>query len=480
MGELRAQFETCVGRLGNRDLIRRLSFGGYVLLQAELLDAYASAMVNAAKNEADGLGSIAEEDALAGRFFVPEEAKVKDKGQEQLLVHATVEELIQHDVALRETGENGRYLVFPSQFSRDYEDGPDPKGKAVGIGFDGAVQSVYATLAVRLGHSGLFETGRTEMWRNAAVYAARAGGKCGIYMREFAESRGQVTVFYDEASDETRFYFEEYVLSHVKRWAMEGSVVVTRWFVCPQCGNTVPEGYVKMLRGRGEQWFDCPCGGRVWIAEPRERLAKRYASKVESMDRAADRQRDFEAFVVSAKGETKTSSFVEWAGGKHVVLAIVFTDVVGSTKLGQELGDERFGEMRKAHFEQGRKLLGKYGGREIKMIGDSFMAAFKSAEEALDFAMGLKREPGDGQIRIRAGIHIGPLQVEGEDAFGGTVNFAARVVDAVKEEEIWVSQRVKEDIEQVGAGQHAGLQWEERGGIEMKGFKGRFTLWAMV
>ena len=122
VANLRSQFDTCIGRLEARDLIRRLTFGGYVLLQPELLDAYASAMVNTAKEEPDGLGSIAEEIALAGRFFVPTDQKVADPLQEQLLLHATVEELVIHDLALRESADDGRYLVFPSQFNRDYED----------------------------------------------------------------------------------------------------------------------------------------------------------------------------------------------------------------------------------------------------------------------------------------------------------------------------------------------------------------------
>src|SRR5262249_9534730 len=74
--DLRADFDVCIGRLENRDLIRRLSFGDYVLLQPELLDAYASALVIAAKNEPDGLGSIDEETALAGQFYVPEEERI--------------------------------------------------------------------------------------------------------------------------------------------------------------------------------------------------------------------------------------------------------------------------------------------------------------------------------------------------------------------------------------------------------------------
>ena len=65
IADLGAQFDTCIGRLETRDLIRRLSFGDYVLLQPELLDAYASAMVNTAKEEPDGLGSLPEEIALA-------------------------------------------------------------------------------------------------------------------------------------------------------------------------------------------------------------------------------------------------------------------------------------------------------------------------------------------------------------------------------------------------------------------------------
>ena len=57
-------------------------------------------MVNTAKEEPDGLGSMAEETALAGKFFVPKEQKVTDPGQEQLLLHATVEELVRRHASL--------------------------------------------------------------------------------------------------------------------------------------------------------------------------------------------------------------------------------------------------------------------------------------------------------------------------------------------------------------------------------------------
>ena len=63
------------------------------------------------------------------------------------------------------------------------------------------------------------------------------------------------------------------------------------------------------------------------------------------MERTADRQRDFNAFVPSAKGETGAGSFHQWAGGGRVTLAIVFTDVVGSTALGEEIREEAMNEV---------------------------------------------------------------------------------------------------------------------------------------
>ena len=221
---------------------------------------------------------------------------------------------------------------------------------------------------------------------------------------------------------------------------------------------------------------------RLWdaetgVSELRERT--HFRSKVEAMDRSADRQRDFDAFVMSAKGETSTQKFHEWAGGEQVTLAIVFTDVVGSTALGEEIRDEAMNAIRRAHFVQSRKLISQFQGREIKTIGDSFMAAFKNVSAALDYALNLQGDTGHPHLQIRAGIHIGPMHVEEADVFGGTVNFAARVIGAIQGAEIWLSDRAKEDIGRLGAKKHEHLKWQMHEGIAMKGFPGTFTLWSM-
>ncbi len=294
------------------------------------------------------------------------------------------------------------------------------------------------------------------MWRNTAVFTAKASGRCGLFLHEFAEWRGRLILFFpgEHSSAETRFHFEEFVMAHARRRALDGTVELVRFFVCPDCGDPVPDSYVKRLREKGKMEFNCPCGGTVSLAEPKERI--HFRSKVEAMEQSADRQRDFDAFVMSAKGETSTKSFQNWAGGEQV--AIVFTDVVGSTALDEAIRDEAMNEVRRAHFAQSRRLIGQFQGREIKTIGDSFMAAFKCAGAALDYALALQGQTGHPQVRIRAGIHIGPMRVEAGDVFGSTVNFAARVVGAVKDAEVWLSERAKEDTDLLGGSEAQGAE----------------------
>lgn len=173
-------------------------------------------------------------------------------------------------------------------------------------------------------------------------------------------------------------------------------------------------------------------------------------------------------------------SLVQWAGGSNVTLAIVLTDVVGSTALGQDLGDEEMGRILGAHFEQGRRFIEEHNGREIKTTGDGLMVAFRNAGDALDFARALHGAPGHVKIRIRAGIHIGPVGLESDDARGGTVSFAARVVKKIDGAEIWLSDQAKRNIDQRGARHHKGLEWKAREGVKMKGFEGESKLWVLA
>jgi WD40 repeat protein len=198
---LRQVFDTCVGRVESRGLVRRLGFGNLILLQPEMLDAYASALINAAKDEPDGQGCIAEDRAREGDFRMASDERIKDREQEKLLCIATVQDLLRHDIALREQTGAGAQLVFPSQFTRDWPDAPNPCDQALVFRFAGPVLTAYATLAVRLAHSGLFA--RREMWRNAATYEATVGGVCGLFLRELGDGEGELSLFFDRPASRT-------------------------------------------------------------------------------------------------------------------------------------------------------------------------------------------------------------------------------------------------------------------------------------
>ena len=306
--DLRASFETCIGRVESRGLIRRLHFGGLVLLQPELLDAYASAMVQAAKDEPDGLGFIREEDALEGRFRLPEQERVADRGQEKLLLIATVEELLRHEIALKATTDREVDLVFPSQFTRERPDAPDIPGKQAVFTFEGPLYSIYATLAVRLSHSTLF--GRQAMWQNAASYASSAGGTCGIHLRELEEGRGELALFFDEqAGAAARRQFETYVAEHLQLRALPGTVTRRQIRACPDCDFVLPEDLIQRRLKLGATTIRCPACEEAIIPRPgstsgRSGRARAGSKSCRNRSSRSSRPRSSSALKDGARGRT--------------------------------------------------------------------------------------------------------------------------------------------------------------------------------
>ncbi len=304
---LRASFETCIGRVESRGLIRRLHFGDLVLLQPEMLDAYASGMVQAAREEPDGLGFIAEEQALAGRFRLAESERVADTGQEKLLLIATVEELLRHEIALKEITDRGVNLVFPSQFTRERPDAPDIPGKEVTFAFEGPLHNIYATLAVRLSHSMLFR--RQAMWQDAASYAATVDGICGIHLRELEEGRGELVLFYDgQASRPVRSQFETYVADHLRLRAIPGTLIRRAIQACLACGYVLPEELVRRRLARGAVMTRCPACEETEISLLEEPVAV-AAAAVAEMNRSADERRDQGAAALRLKGKVETGDY---------------------------------------------------------------------------------------------------------------------------------------------------------------------------
>ncbi|HTU07856.1 MAG TPA: TIR domain-containing protein [Trebonia sp.] len=305
---LRAGFETCIGRVESRDLIRRLHFGGLVLLQPELLDSYASALVQAAKNEPDGLGFIREADALDGNFRLAAEDRLAEPAQEKLLLIATVEELLRHEIALKEATDEGVDLIFPSQFTRERPDAPDIPGRQVTFAFDGPLHSVYASLAVRLAHSSLFR--RQTMWQNAASYTAAGGGTCGMHLLELEEGRGELTLFFDEeAGPVVRGQFETYVAEHLQQRALPGTIVRRAIRSCPVCGYVLPDDLVQGRLKRGKYTVPCPMCDDSVISLRDDQPSATAEAAVSEMNRSADERRDRNVAETQLKGKVETGDY---------------------------------------------------------------------------------------------------------------------------------------------------------------------------
>lgn len=168
-----------------------------------------------------------------------------------------------------------------------------------------------------------------------------------------------------------------------------------------------------------------------------------------------------------------------WAGSPKCTLALIFTDIVGSTSLCNNIGNEAFIKACQAHFMQARQLLKKYNGYEIKTIGDAVMAAFRTVPEVLDFGMELRKHPGDKRISIRAGIHVGPVTITQNDAYGTAVNYAARIGSIAQGAEIWISDEAKRHVDQEGLSRHTNLKWLSHSDCELKGFHETKTLWSI-
>jgi WD40 repeat protein len=303
---LTSVFEGCIARLESAGFVKRLKFGDYVLLQPELLDAYAGAIVDAAREEPDGLGSILETKVVDLDFTVPSAEQVLEGRQERLLVLATLEELLQHELVLREPTEDGVQLVFPSAYRRDLPASETPRGDGVVFRFEGPIQNIYATLIVRLTRSDRFT--RKATWQSAARFAADAG-ECTVLLKFDGEGKAELWIGYDRVPDLLRKQFERFVHAHLDRRAMPGSVTRERQYSCPRDGTAFTSQQIQQVIRRGRPNILCPvCESRVPLRDDYE-LANGTDQSTAAMDASADAGRELAAASAVLRGKEEVAEF---------------------------------------------------------------------------------------------------------------------------------------------------------------------------
>ena len=152
-------------------------------------------------------------------------------------------------------------------------------------------------------------------------------------------------------------------------------------------------------------------------------------------------------------------------------LAILFTDVVGSTELSHQQSPEEGDEVRRRHYAILRRAVLEADGKEVKNLGDGLMVVFGSASAALGCAVAMQqgvdldnREPLHPVVGLRVGLSCGEVNPDDNDYFGDPVIEAARLCALCEGGQILAAE-----IVQRTAGRRSRHQYRDLGAVPLKG-----------
>jgi class 3 adenylate cyclase len=145
-------------------------------------------------------------------------------------------------------------------------------------------------------------------------------------------------------------------------------------------------------------------------------------------------------------------------------VTLLFTDIEGSTRLLERLGQERYRESLELHRRLLREAFERYGGYEVDSEGDAFFVAFSRAEDAVAAAAGAQLALGEAEwperlrVRVRIGVHTGEPLPAPPKYVGLDVHKAARVMAAAHGGQVVVTRSTREllddQTELVDLGEH--------------------------
>jgi class 3 adenylate cyclase len=157
----------------------------------------------------------------------------------------------------------------------------------------------------------------------------------------------------------------------------------------------------------------------------------------------------------------------------RVLATVMFTDVAASTERAAALGDHRWKELLDAHDAAVRHQLEAFRGREVKTMGDGFLATFDGPARAIRCAEAIRATAAELGLDVRIGLHTGEVEVRGDDIGGLAVHIGQRVSALAEPSEILVSSTVKDLV----AG--SGIEFDPRGEHELKGVPDSWRLFAV-
>ena len=156
------------------------------------------------------------------------------------------------------------------------------------------------------------------------------------------------------------------------------------------------------------------------------------------------------------------------------VMTLLFVDLVGSTERAYSLGDHAWRELLERFRSTVRHSLKRHGGREIDTAGDGFFVTFEAPGRAVRCAQEIVESVRRLGLEVRAGVHIGEVEVDGKHVVGAAVHVASRVMSAAGAGEVFVSRALRDVL----AGSEIDLT--DRGIRQLKGVPDGVQLYAAL
>jgi class 3 adenylate cyclase len=153
---------------------------------------------------------------------------------------------------------------------------------------------------------------------------------------------------------------------------------------------------------------------------------------------------------------------------------VLFTDIVASTDQAYAVGDSRWRGLLDRHDSVCARHVEAQGGRIVRFTGDGMLAVFDRPSRAVLSALDLSDALATTGTIIRAGVHVGEIEIRGDDIAGISVHIAQRIQDAAPPREVFVSRTVVDLT--AGAGVHSA----DRGVRRPKGVPGEWPLFAVT
>lgn len=228
-------------------------------------------------------------------------------------------------------------------------------------------------------------------------------------------------------------------------------------------------GIYMFTTSGGVPWPFFPAGG--WgiglgmhahgAREHQRRQAQRALRRRAGLERA-------EPPAVEATGSSKQLPPPPVAVAPRRFVVAMFTDIAGSTRLNEALGDAEWVRVRNHHRALLQQCFETGGGYEVNALGDGFLARFDTPAAAVRCAVTIQQRLEQQRAEtgfapsVRIGVHSGDAVEDGTDIIGAVINLASRVTSAAEPGEILVTEPV---VDHLG---HA-HELEDRGLVQLKG-----------